>query len=424
MSQAKASEQQGQQPWRAIEPPVAEVPGPMVQTASFVERLNEADRGSLMARARGESYAARAVICREGDPGDALYIVEKGRVAVLKGIGGGRSALLGYRGQGEILGEMSLVGRQPRSASVVAVEDTELLRIDAADFATLIDEHPGIGWAVLNVLSDRLYVADVARTTIIQEEQALVRRVRRLTGEAERLAELARVRQETAALIVHDLRTPLAVIDGCLGMLRTSLSGEALEASDEILDLAERGCARLRTLIDDLLASARQEVSPVTLAWQPVDLARLLATAVESVEVTARGAGLRLSLEVPPDLPQPRGDTAQLERVMGNLLDNAVSYTPAGGSIAVAAAEGEGVVQVSVTDTGPGVPTEHREEIFEQFVRVAGVKGRRQGFGLGLYFCRQVVQAHGGRIWVEPGQDGVGSRFVFELPLEGEAAGD
>jgi signal transduction histidine kinase len=84
----------------------------------------------------------------------------------------------------------------------------------------------------------------------------------------------------------------------------------------------------------------------------------------------------------------------------------------------VAAAERGGQVEVSVTDNGPGVPPQHREHVFERFGRVPGLEGRRQGFGLGLYFCRQVVQGHGGRIWVEPGPGDVGSRFVLTLPLE------
>jgi len=99
---------------------------------------------------------------------------------------------------------------------------------------------------------------------------------------------------------------------------------------------------------------------------------------------------------------------------MVNLLDNALSYTPAGGSVVIAAVRGENEVEVSVTDTGVGVPPEHREHIFERFARVPGDQGRRRGFGLGLYLCRQVVQAHGGRIWVEPGN--VGSSLVFTLP--------
>jgi signal transduction histidine kinase len=392
-------------------------------TPSFMDRLSEGDRQALRSRAREEQYAAGAVICREGTPGDAVYVVESGEVAVLKETSDGRFTLLANRGPGEILGEMSLVGKQPRSASLVAVERTQVLRIEAADFPDLMDTHPGISWAVLNALNDRLQAADEARTTIVQEEQDLARRLRRLTTETERLVELARVRQETLELIAHDLRTPVAVIQGCLQMLQAQLPEDALRSTGQVLDLAERSSRRLMSLLDELLAAARQEDPSLSLARQPVDLARLVRNTLDSVRAMAGQVGISLAHNLPVDLPQPLGDTAQLERVLINLLDNALSYTPDGGSVVVAAAAGAAEVQVSLTDTGPGVPAEHREQIFERFTRVPGVQGRRRGFGLGLHFCRQVVRAHGGRIWVEPGPGDVGSRFVFTLPL-GNGTGD
>jgi two-component system sensor histidine kinase KdpD len=107
-----------------------------------------------------------------------------------------------------------------------------------------------------------------------------------------------------------------------------------------------------------------------------------------------------------------------LERVVLNLLENALSYTPTGGHVLIAAEAREREIEVSVTDTGPGVPAEYQETIFERFARVPGTRGRRKGFGLGLYSCRQIMQAHGGRIRVEPGPNHVGSRFIFALALD------
>jgi signal transduction histidine kinase len=261
---------------------------------------------------------------------------------------------------------------------------------------------------------------------IVQEEQELAQQVVDLTGETERLAELARVRQETIELLVHDLRTPVAVIDGCLQMLEASLPPGALAAVEKILALADQSTARLMSLLEELLSAARQESTMATLVREPCDLPRMLREAVESAQATAQGAKLALSLELPQrgsegqadDGLSAVGDRAQLRRVVDNLIENAMSYTPGGGRVVVAAALAGDEIQVSVTDTGPGVPEGHRELIFERFTRVPGVEGRRQGFGLGLYFCRQVVEAHGGRIWVEPGPGGVGSRFVFTLPRQ------
>jgi signal transduction histidine kinase len=173
--------------------------------------------------------------------------------------------------------------------------------------------------------------------------------------------------------------------------------------------------------VDALLEAARQEESGVLVTLRPVDLTMLIEGAVENVASAATDSDIRLVHDVAPDLPRPFADAEKLERVVLNLLDNALSYTPSGGRIAVVAVARDGFVEVSVSDTGPGVPADYRETIFERFVRVPSVKGRRKGFGLGLYFCRQVVQAHGGDIWVEPGPGDVGSRFVFTLPLGAQA---
>jgi signal transduction histidine kinase len=402
----------------ALEDLLIEAADPSERTLSFMDRLSEPDRQALEARGRQIVYTAGMVICREGEPGDSLYVVESGQVAVLKEMSDGRSTLLGYRGAGEILGEMSLLGQQPRSASNVAVEDTTLLCISAADFPLLMDNHPGISWAILKVLNDRLQAADTARTSILQTEQHLQRRVNRLTTEAERQAELIRAREETLELIAHDLRTPLTVIDGCLQMLQTTLPKDVLASAGEIIELAARSSERLSSLVGAMLDAAHQKEAGLTLVCEPVDLAELVEAATRSAMPTAATAEIDLVWHTPPDLPQPLADLDKLERVVMNLLENAISYSPDGGSITMEAAVRGKDVEVSVTDSGPGVPPEYRERIFERFAQVPGVTGRHKGFGLGLYFCQQVIQAHGGRIWVEPGPESVGSRFVFALPLE------
>ncbi len=387
------------------------------QAPSFVERLSESDRRALSMRGHRVFYPTGAVICQEGESGDAMYIVERGSVAVLKEMSNGHSAVLGSRGEGEVLGEMSLVSQQPRFASLIAEEDTELLRISAADFPELMDEYPGISWAILNVLNDRLHAADVARTTISQVEQKLARRVRRLTTEAEHQADVARKRQETVELIVHDLRTPVTVIDGCLQLLRSAIAEESWAANADIIELAKRSSEQISTLLDALLEAARQEEMDLPLVRRPVDLVEIIDLVTRTMAPMAAESGIDLSHDVPLEMPVLRGDPDRLERVLLNLLENAVSYTPDGGRVVVAASLSDGEVEVGVVDTGPGVPVEYRLKIFDRFVRVPGVQGRRKGFGLGLYFCRQVVQAHGGRIWVEPGPQDAGSRFAFTLPL-------
>jgi signal transduction histidine kinase len=384
----------------------------------FVERLSEEEREALFSSGCKECHSEGSVICREGEPGDILYVIRKGQVAVLKEVGDGEHTVLGYRGTGEILGEMSLLTQQPRTASLIAADDTVLMCVSASDFTRLMERYPGISKAILRVLSDRLQAADVARTSTFYEEKALAQRLEQASGEATRLGELARVRQETIELVAHDLRTPLTVIDGCIQLLRSSLPNASETPASDIMDLAERSSSKLMDLLEDLLNAARRDVPAVIPARESVDLGGLVELATESAKVSAHGTGIRFDLQVEPGLARPLADGAQLERVVGNLLDNAVSYTPAGGSIGIEAAMDGEEIRVSVTDTGPGVPEEHRKLIFERFSRVPSTRGRKQGFGLGLAYCRQVIEAHSGRIWVEDNPSGEGSRFIFTLPSE------
>jgi NtrC-family two-component system sensor histidine kinase KinB len=188
--------------------------------------------------------------------------------------------------------------------------------------------------------------------------------------------------------------------------------------------MAQRNNQRVLTMLDQLLDVARIDTVEPETTCDSIDLAQLLSEVVADIRTSATQAGIDLALD--PILPLPpllAGATA-LRRVLDNLLNNAISYTPRGGRVTVSAAlhpdaGPRGAVAVSVTDTGPGVPPEHRERIFERFVRLSDTRPGHRGFGLGLYYCRQAVQAHGGRIWVEPGPGNRGSRFTFLIPIEG-----
>lgn len=127
--------------------------------------------------------------------------------------------------------------------------------------------------------------------------------------------------------------------------------------------------------------------------------------------------GLNATLDAPEDLPPVRADYTALVRIIGNLLDNAIKFTSAGGHIAVSARQATAGVQFSIADTGFGIPSEQHERIFEKFAQ-AGIRaeGQRAGVGLGLTYCKLAVEAHGGHIWVESDQ-GVGTTFHFVLPV-------
>ena len=360
-----------------------------------------------------------------------LYIIWSGRVAVVKDLEGETPTLLAYGKPGEILGEISLLENGPHSASVVAVEDTCLLRLPRADLQRLVSEQSPIGIEILSALgkivSTRLRAADQVRTSIAHAESRLARRVQQLATEKERLAELERLRQETTDLIVHDLRSPLNCIEASLELLQIILPEDVLASCAEILDLALGSCKDVLALVDSLLEVAGMESGELVLDLQPISLLPLITDTVNRLRPRAEQYNITLELDTPAELPSIQGDDNKLERVLSNLLDNALKYTPEGGLITVAVRpvngqavrRAHGGVEVRVTDTGPGIPPEHRERIFDRFTRVPGSEGRRRGLGLGLAFCRSVVEAHGGRIWVES-EVGQGSTFAFTIPVKSQ----
>jgi signal transduction histidine kinase len=387
----------------------------------FLTTLSETSRTRLKELLHDEHHPANTVIFREGMPGDVLYIIWSGRVAIVKDLEGETPTLLAYGEPGEILGEISLLENGPHSASVVAVEDTHLLHLSRADLQRLVSEQSPIGVEIMGALgkivSTRLRTADEARTSIIHAESRLARRVQQLATEREHLAELERLRQETTDLIVHDLRSPLNCIDASLELLQMVLPEDVLASCAQIIDLALGSCRDVLELVDSLLEVASMESDKLVLDLQPISLLPLIADTVNRLRLLAEKSDIILNLDAPAELPSVRGDGHRLERVVSNLLDNALKYTPKGGAITVAVRPANGQVEVRVTDTGPGIPPEYRERIFDRFAQVPGSEGRRRGLGWGLAFCRSVIEAHGGRIWVES-EVGRGSTFAFTIPVE------
>jgi signal transduction histidine kinase len=240
--------------------------------------------------------------------------------------------------------------------------------------------------------------------------------LRRVYGELETAS---RHKSEFLANMSHELRTPLNAIIGFSQVLQQRLFGEVNEKQDEYLgDILSSG-HHLLSLINEVLDLSKVEAGQVELEVAAFSLREALERGVVMVRERATKNGVQLSLEVTPDVDIVRGDERRLRQIVFNLLSNAVKFTPPGGSVAVATARVDGEVQVSVTDTGPGVPTDDQERIFEEFQQTAIGISQREGTGLGLALSKRLVELHGGRIWVES-ELGHGSRFVFTLPDAGE----
>ena len=226
-----------------------------------------------------------------------------------------------------------------------------------------------------------------------------------------------RHKSEFLANMSHELRTPLNAVIGFSEALQERLFGELNEKQAEyVADIHSSG-AHLLSLINDILDLSKVEAGRMELDLSEFDLPALLAAAITLVRERAMRHGIALQLEVAPEVGGIRADERKVKQVLLNLLSNAVKFTPDSGSIRVAARRDGGNVEISITDTGPGIAPEDRALVFEEFRQVGGDRARKaEGTGLGLPLAKKFVELHGGEIRLvsTPGQ---GSTFTVVLPV-------
>jgi len=253
----------------------------------------------------------------------------------------------------------------------------------------------------------------------IQSKQVTVEREQLLAQEqaAREAAETAnRIKDEFLAVLSHELRSPLNPILGWSKLLQQGKLGAAKTAS--ALASIERNAQLQLQLIDDLLDISRIMSGKLSLNVMSVDLNMVISAALETVRLAAEAKSLQIQTTFSPGVGMVIGDCGRLQQVIWNLLSNAVKFTPQGGQITVRLTQTRTHVQILVTDTGKGINPEFLPYVFEHFRQEDGAITRKfGGLGLGLAIARQIVELHGGRIWVESRGEGQGATFTFELPL-------
>lgn len=236
-----------------------------------------------------------------------------------------------------------------------------------------------------------------------------------IEADMEKLREAERMRKELIGNISHDLRSPLASIHG---YLETILMKDTLLSAEErrrFLEISLKNATSLQRLVEELFELVRLDTRQVQLKREPFQAAELAQDAVLKLKPKADGAGVTLTVEGPRDLPLVRGDIGLVERVLTNLIENALTFTPAGGSVRVGLSGENGAVRVSVTDTGTGIGPEDLPHIFDRFYRADRSRDRsRGGAGLGLAIAREIVELHGSALRVES-RVNEGTRFSFTL---------
>ncbi len=225
------------------------------------------------------------------------------------------------------------------------------------------------------------------------------------------------LRRDFVANVSHELRTPITVIQGFLETLREGAWRDP-ERAPEFLESIERNVGRLRALVEDLLELSRLESSGEVVKPRPLEAGPVLARLEETFRPLAERKRLELSVDGPPGLAF-RADPELLDRALGNLVDNAIKYTPEGGRVEIRAGEEGGETVFLVRDSGPGIPEAEQARVFERFYRLDKSRSREGGgTGLGLAIAKHVAQLHGGSVSVSSGP-GKGSAFALRLPGAG-----
>ncbi len=232
--------------------------------------------------------------------------------------------------------------------------------------------------------------------------------------------ELTQAREDLTRMIVHDLRSPLTAISTSMRLLMEMAPADPALARMLTLttDASQRALRKLLNLVDSLLDIAKIESGSMTLERVEHMLAPIAQNVRMELMPLADELDIKVELTIPDNLPHLFIDASKIERVLLNLVDNALKFTPYNGLVQIRARPEPveaGFVRVEVSDTGPGIPDDYKERIFDRFEQVDGATGRRRGTGLGLTFCKLTVEAHGGHIWIEDNPTG-GSVFVLTLP--------
>ena len=226
------------------------------------------------------------------------------------------------------------------------------------------------------------------------------------------------LRDDLVGLIAHEIRNPLTAIRGAVNTVLGEWHQLPLEEMHQLLEDAALEAEALSNVTANLLQLSRAQANRLLLRVEPVSIQAVARDAVS--QVSRQTERHRFRLDVPDGLPPVYADQIHLERVMYNLVENAVKYSPRGGEVRIAARAETGYLSVSVADHGIGLSPSDRERLFEPFQRLGESSATATGLGLGLLVCRRLIEVHGGRIWVES-EPGHGSTFFFRLPLSSPA---
>jgi K+-sensing histidine kinase KdpD len=410
--------------------PLSSEAAPEARTSAAARTLATAELVLDIATAAGGERELDAILHAALDRLHRVVPFTGGSIALVDGDNLVIRAATG-RFEDEALGQRLARGA---SRSWRVVETLEPLRVDdlqavggkitGAEASKAVHSWLGVPIAWRGVGIGLLEVDSTEVAAFTEEDQVLVATIgRALAGPIDLAARYAAEQRATAlrdaftGVISHELRTPITTIYGMSQVLRQRSETMDPETRRQSIADIEEEADRLRRLAEDLLVLSRAEGGRLVLARDPLVIRHVVRQAVDSE--ARRWPDHKFSADVPLDLPLVVGEELHVGQVLQNLLGNAAKYSKAGSAVEVKAMADDGGVTITVLDEGEGLPAPSSEQLFELFYRAPEAARRASGAGIGLFVCRQLVEAMGGRIWARP-RDGRGAEFGFWLPAHGE----
>ena len=358
-------------------------------SSNILGMLDRRGRKRVVQCADKITFADKSVVVREGDIGNAFYIIMKGKALISVDDMGTQKAVAELA-EGSFFGEMAVLDNKPRSACATAVKDTRAYFIPRAPMLKLVEHSPALSLVLLREISQRLREFD----------RQYIRELLR----AERLAVLGRF----ARSIVHDLKGPLNII-GITAEL-AGVEGTPAEFRQTAMTRIRKQVERITDLINDILEFTQGPVATAGLA--PVDYSVFVQQVAEEIRPDVEMKAVQIELENPPPPVHLRLNPKRLRRVFYNLIHNATDAMPKGGKVILRFHADKSELVTEVEDTGPGIAPEIADRLFEPFA----THGKIHGTGLGLSICKRIIEDHRGRIWART-ESGRGAVFAFALPL-------
>lgn len=309
---------------------------------------------------------------------------------------------------------IGLEGEGLRSESISSLHDVDWEKV-GPKFEKLSSEEPVSYESVLHTRRGYKVPVQVYARSIKYEGELQLQWILRDITERK---DLDNLREDLIAMVYHDLRSPLSNVVSSLEVLTSILQTGEDDTVGALLGIALRSTDRIQRLTSSLLDINSLEAGQAVGDRKPVSPYKLVEDALDAVLPVVNNYSLELAVEIPSGLPDIYADEDMIRRVLINLLENAIKFTPVRGEIFLGSRLDHDCVEMYVRDSGPGISHEDQERIFEKFTRLR-VKDGPKGLGLGLAYCRLAVVGHGGRIWVES-EGGSGSNFKFTIPVAAE----